>query len=495
MTEPSAPVPDPRRRRRGAGRGKPLAGAFRWQAFFGRTADPVFVLDRRRRLLFVNAAWESLTGVPAGDAHRLVCRRPRPAGPGDPPHAVVEHALTPPPEVRQGATMRVRRLLPGREPARRWWDVDFFPLRQQGEKAAVLILGRITPAAAEESAPAAPLPERLVALRERTTQRFGPELLSDASPALRRLAEQVRLAGRTTAPVLLVGEPGVGKRTLARLIHYQGPTSGTALRRPRLRPPAGRGAGGRAVRRSAHGPRGDLPSRTVAPAARPAITPLRTRCMPRRRRRGSTRALLAGCGVDPAEEVRAGRLLDELYSRPGRADAAPSAAARASRPTCRRWWTGCWSAATPRAKPTSRACRPTPGTWSATTPGRATSASCTPSCRRPGGARGDRITAADLPASLRLLRRMEETPGRRPERPLPLDALLEEAERRLIDMALASGERKEVPCRGDPVDPAHAADPANEGVGHRATPRPTTAARSDGPMRLPQIVVHERTAG
>ena len=107
MTEPSAPVPDPTPAEAAAPAGrKPLAATFRWQAFFGRTADPVFVLDRRRRLLFVNAAWESLTGIAAGDAHRLVCRRPRPAGPGDPPHAVVEHALTPPPEVRQGTMMR-----------------------------------------------------------------------------------------------------------------------------------------------------------------------------------------------------------------------------------------------------------------------------------------------------------------------------------------------------------------------------------------------------
>ena len=111
MTEPSAPVPDPTPAKRvrneeggvrrkndrrplpsslppphsslsaASAGGKPLAATFRWQAFFGRTADPVFVLDRRRRLLFVNAAWESLTGVPAGDAHRLVCRRPRPPVP------------------------------------------------------------------------------------------------------------------------------------------------------------------------------------------------------------------------------------------------------------------------------------------------------------------------------------------------------------------------------------------------------------------------------
>ncbi|HVS34852.1 MAG TPA: helix-turn-helix domain-containing protein, partial [Gemmataceae bacterium] len=53
--------------------------------------------------------------------------------------------------------------------------------------------------------------------------------------------------------------------------------------------------------------------------------------------------------------------------------------------------------------------------------------------RRAGG---ERIAAADLPASLRLLRRLEETAGRRPEKPLPLDALLEQAERRLIEAAL-----------------------------------------------------------
>ena len=339
---------------------------------------------------------------------------------------------------------RVRRLLPGREPAGRWWDVDFLPLRQTGEKAAVLILGRITLAAAEEAAPAVPMPERLVALRERMTQRFGPDLLTDTSPALRRLAEQVRLAGRTTAPVLLVGEPGVGKQTLARLIHYQSPTPGTALRRPRLRPPAGRrrwrtccsavyaGPSGRftfTTRRACRATCNYASAKSFMP--RPKKTPARGAAHPGRLRRGPG-------GRGPRRPTARRTLF-----RPGRADHRHSAAAGASSPTCRRWWTGCCNAATRRANPRSRACRPTPGTWSANTPGRATSGNCTPSCpsaRR--HARTDRITAADLPASLKLLRRLEETPGRRPERPLPLDALLEQAERRLIDMALRRAKGK-----------------------------------------------------
>jgi DNA-binding NtrC family response regulator len=41
-------------------------------------------------------------------------------------------------------------------------------------------------------------------------------------PAMRRVAEQVRLAAQSRCPVMLVGRAGTGKKTLARLIHYRG---------------------------------------------------------------------------------------------------------------------------------------------------------------------------------------------------------------------------------------------------------------------------------
>jgi DNA-binding NtrC family response regulator len=50
-------------------------------------------------------------------------------------------------------------------------------------------------------------------------------------------------------------------------------------------------------------------------------------------------------------------------------------------------------------------------------------------------ARG-RLDAADLPASLRLAQRLADTPGPTAERPLPLDELLKDTERRLIQLAL-----------------------------------------------------------
>src|SRR5579864_8587592 len=101
MTEPTHPAPET------------PAADLRWQAFFRRSTDPIFVLDRRRRVLFVNPAWESLAATSAAAARALVCRRPRPAGSDDSPETMLEHALTPPPEVLDGQTARVRRLLPG----------------------------------------------------------------------------------------------------------------------------------------------------------------------------------------------------------------------------------------------------------------------------------------------------------------------------------------------------------------------------------------------
>ena len=141
------------------------ADDFRWRAFFQRSRDALFVLNRRARLLFVNRAWEALTGLSAAQARGLACTQRKPAVPG-PIEEVLAHLLCPPTEVRDGKAGRARRLFPGEAAARRWWDVEFLPLHQK--EGLLCVLGKIRPLPCEEVAPRPPLPEKLVALRVRT---------------------------------------------------------------------------------------------------------------------------------------------------------------------------------------------------------------------------------------------------------------------------------------------------------------------------------------
>jgi energy-coupling factor transporter ATP-binding protein EcfA2 len=436
---PSPPPPSTR---------KPLAKNFRWQAFFQQCDEPLFVLDRRRRLLFVNRAWETLTGVPASEAHLLVCRRPRPAAVGDPPEVMLGHALTPPPEVLQGTTRQVRRLFPGREPDRRWWDVEFMPLRQAGEQGGFLILGRIRPCpVTPNQAGAAPMPERLVNLRQKRVEHFSLEAWSSPLPGMRRLVAQARLASQVHAPVLLLGEPGTGKQTLARTIHYLSPRrSGVfAALDCRLLPSTvvagllfGDRGGGREdiaayyLREPACLPR-DLQLRLCELIAQGIASTPGGLELPR---------IFAGCSTAPAEPVRTDRLLDDLACALSTLviEVPPLRQRQADLPDL-------IERLLPRAgaEAESQVTGLSADAWAVVRgyswPGnlRELFAVLRDACDQAGG-RGEGtsllLRAADLPSALRQAHQATEQPLRSAERLLPLEPLLEQVERRLIELAL-----------------------------------------------------------
>src|ERR1700687_2361000 len=74
---------------------------FRWQALFHKTTEPLFLLNRQRRLLFVNRAWEALTGLTLVEVKGQVCRR-RPRGILAERVEIILGAMAPPPEVDRG---------------------------------------------------------------------------------------------------------------------------------------------------------------------------------------------------------------------------------------------------------------------------------------------------------------------------------------------------------------------------------------------------------
>ncbi len=185
---------------------------FRWQTFFQHAAQPIFLVNRRRRILFVNRAWETCTGLKLADVRGRVCRR-RSASLSVEKDEALLGVCAPPADALNGQTCQARRRAPG---SANWWEIHFQPLA--GAAGLLGVLGTIRVLVRPAEAPFS-LPEKLMALRDRQARRYELDDLSKSVPSLKRLHEQARLAAQTRAPITLLGEPGVGKEWLARAIH------------------------------------------------------------------------------------------------------------------------------------------------------------------------------------------------------------------------------------------------------------------------------------
>ncbi|HJZ94173.1 MAG TPA: sigma 54-interacting transcriptional regulator [Gemmataceae bacterium] len=194
-----------------------------WAALFHQTTDAVFLLNPRRRVRYVNRAWEVTTRTAADAALHEYCH-PRKVQKGLAAglRALLQ-VMAPPAEAMHGRVVRVRRPVPPAKLGPPWWDLTFVPLRD-GDKL-VGVFGVIVPiAGAAPKAGGKGLSEALVALRQRAVERGSLDQFGGESPAVRRVRAQAELAAKTLAPVWLTGWPGIGKETLARAIHYHGVT-------------------------------------------------------------------------------------------------------------------------------------------------------------------------------------------------------------------------------------------------------------------------------
>jgi DNA-binding NtrC family response regulator len=197
--------------------------AFRPDQFWQQAREPLFWLDSLCRLSWVNRAWEDLTGQSGGSLLGLSCAAHGPSGTDV--ENELAHCFSPPSEVMQGAPAGNHALIPRGAGAPYRCRVEFWPFRDR-EGTLLGILGQVRDPddASVPDSKIRQLQARLQELREQLRGRFGFDALIGTGPAHDRLLEQIRLAAAEPVPVLIVGEPGTGKRLVGQIIHDSGPS-------------------------------------------------------------------------------------------------------------------------------------------------------------------------------------------------------------------------------------------------------------------------------
>lgn len=186
----------------------------RWPALFRHASQPIYVLNPRRRVIFVNDAWTKLTQVTAPESRSLTCTARRVGG----DHGELAATLAPPEEVLGGRSVSVRRPAPGRETGPPWWDIDFLPIL--GEDRSLGVLARVAVVAGPMGGKV-PMPSGWSDRRMAALARFRWSSWESSHPAMHRAVTQARLVAQTGCAAAIVGPRGVGKYTLARTIHAE----------------------------------------------------------------------------------------------------------------------------------------------------------------------------------------------------------------------------------------------------------------------------------
>jgi DNA-binding NtrC family response regulator len=201
----------------------PRPVAFAANPIWQRAREPIFWLDPALKLVWVNRAWEELTGYPTASVVGLICQVHAPTQAGD--ASDLAASFHPPPESLAGRPAGGPTLIFRADGERLWRRVEFWPFSDE-RGGLIGLLGIVR---TEEAPPSVPdseggrLHAELLGIRRRLQERHGLDSLIGFGPAHRRLLDQVRLAAGSTVPVLIVGEPGTGKRQVARTIHQHGP--------------------------------------------------------------------------------------------------------------------------------------------------------------------------------------------------------------------------------------------------------------------------------
>jgi DNA-binding NtrC family response regulator len=210
---------------------------------FAESPVPIYVVDRRRRIVYANQALGDWLEVPVAD---LLDRQT--AYHGDPSDSKIDAGLLglcPPPSALRGQSQQGTISCVGRAGTLRHRRANFWPLEPRDKPADGPVVVLVEPhdlnpdELAAALASTAPPDQFHLALAQWRRTEFAPyaaATLLGNSPAIRRAAQQVRGAASSGTNVLVTGPTAADLRGVAEAIHYlAAPSHDTQL--IRLEPP------------------------------------------------------------------------------------------------------------------------------------------------------------------------------------------------------------------------------------------------------------------
>src|SRR4051812_36377153 len=117
-----------------------VSGVRRLDAWLQHAREPVFVLNAERRFVYVNHAWEELTGYAAAAVLGLDCRPQGTAPGGD--LVGLGDSFSPPPEALAGLPTGMPALIVHAQGERRWRRLEFWPYHD-AQGALLCLLGLV----------------------------------------------------------------------------------------------------------------------------------------------------------------------------------------------------------------------------------------------------------------------------------------------------------------------------------------------------------------
>lgn len=195
-----------------------------------QTQDGVFILDGERRYVLFNPACERLTGFKSSEVLGKSCGAVGVTECRDETGRTLESSLCPGWAVFKGDLpyARQRMQITMRDGRSRWVETHYTALLgPEGRPEGVIgIMRDISEVKAREEQWAettARLKEELASLRSRMQERYGFSGIVSRSPLMGPVFDRIAAATNSSSPVLIIGENGTGKETVARTIHNNGP--------------------------------------------------------------------------------------------------------------------------------------------------------------------------------------------------------------------------------------------------------------------------------